>query len=190
MNVYDFDKTIYAGDSSLEFYLYCIKEQPSLLKYIPKQILGILFYKLHFITKTKMKEQFFSYLKDMRNIDEMIDEFWVLNYHKINIWYMKQKKEDDIIISASPEFLLLPICQTLNIKSLIASKVDKYSGKFLSENCYGKMKPIFFRQRFPDAVVDAFYSDSLTDQPMARLAEKPYFIKNGIPVKWTMEENK
>lgn len=188
MNVYDFDKTIYAGDSSLEFYLYCIKKQPLILKYIPKQIWGIFLYKLHFITKTKMKELFFSYLKDIRKIDKMISEFWIQNQHKINSWYIKQKEEDDIIISASPDFLLLPICRTLNIKLLIASKVDKYSGKFLSENCYGEMKVLFFRQHFPDAVVNAFYSDSLSDQPMARLAEKPYFIKNGRPVKWTMEE--
>lgn len=26
MNVYDFDKTIYDGDSTIDFYLYCVKK--------------------------------------------------------------------------------------------------------------------------------------------------------------------
>ena len=39
------------------------------------------------------------------------------------------KKDDDVIISASPEFLLKPICKKINIKYLIASNVDKNSRK-------------------------------------------------------------
>ena len=44
-------------------------------------------------------------------------------------WYMKQQKEDDIIISASPDFLLRPICKRLGIHSLNASNVNIYTGK-------------------------------------------------------------
>lgn len=32
MNVYDFDKTIYAGDSTIDFYLFCLKRQPAILQ--------------------------------------------------------------------------------------------------------------------------------------------------------------
>lgn len=189
MNVYDFDKTIYAGDSSLDFYLYCITYQPFILKYLPKQIWGIFLFKLHVITKTQMKERFFSYLKDIKNIDAIVDNFWKKNQYKIYTWYIKQKQSDDVIISASPQFLLEPICEVLRIHSLIASKVDKYSGNFLSDNCYGKMKPLFFLQCFPDTVIDRFYSDSFSDKPMAQLAKKSYLIKKGKPIEWPMEND-
>lgn len=188
MNVYDFDKTIYAGDSSLDFYLYCIAYQPFILKYLPKQIWGIFLFKLQVITKTQMKERFFSYLEDIKNIDAIVDNFWKKNQHKIYTWYIKQKQHDDVIISASPEFLLQPICEILRIDSLIASKVDKYSGNFLSDNCYGKTKPLFFRQCFPNTIIDCFYSDSFSDKPMAQLAKKSYLIKKGKPIEWPMEK--
>ena len=47
---------------------------------------------------------------------------------------------DDVIISASPEILLTEICRRLGIKYLIASKVEKITGKYYGENCYGKEK--------------------------------------------------
>ena len=37
MNVYDFDKTIYNGDSTLDFYIFSIKKNLLLLRYFPKQ---------------------------------------------------------------------------------------------------------------------------------------------------------
>ena len=33
VNVYDFDHTVYAGDSSVEFYLFCVKKQPDILRF-------------------------------------------------------------------------------------------------------------------------------------------------------------
>lgn len=37
MNVYDFDGTIYDGDSSVDFFLYALKRMPSLIRYAPRQ---------------------------------------------------------------------------------------------------------------------------------------------------------
>lgn len=61
MNVYDFDKTIYEGDSTIDFYLFCLKKYPQILKYLPKQILGMLKYKIKSINKTQFKEDFFLF---------------------------------------------------------------------------------------------------------------------------------
>ena len=35
MNVYDFDKTIYDGDASLDFWKFSVKRKPSLALYLP-----------------------------------------------------------------------------------------------------------------------------------------------------------
>ena len=32
MNVYDFDGTIYNGDSTIDFYIYALKSKPSIIK--------------------------------------------------------------------------------------------------------------------------------------------------------------
>ena len=39
MNVYDFDNTIYRGESVLHFFFFYIKKTPYLIKYIPKVFL-------------------------------------------------------------------------------------------------------------------------------------------------------
>ena len=39
MNVYDFDKTIYYGDSTADFYLFCLKRHKKILTLAPS-ILG------------------------------------------------------------------------------------------------------------------------------------------------------
>ena len=62
MNVYDFDGTIYAGDSSVDFYVYCIWHDPKLLRFFPKQLLGAILHVLKKINTTQMKECFFSFL--------------------------------------------------------------------------------------------------------------------------------
>ena len=35
MNVYDFDGTIYDGDSTLDFWYFCLKKHPQILLYLP-----------------------------------------------------------------------------------------------------------------------------------------------------------
>ena len=61
MNVYDFDDTIYRGDSSVDFYIFCLRKNIKLLKYLPKQIKAVILYKLKKIDKNKMKEIFKRY---------------------------------------------------------------------------------------------------------------------------------
>ena len=181
MNVYDFDKTIYDGDSSIDLYLYCLKNNWKIIKFLPKQIICFIFYKLKIISKIKFKESFFSFLKDIDDIDLIVKEFWNKNQKKIFNWYLKNKKNNDIIISASPEFLLKEIVNRLNVSNLIATKVDKKSGRFLSENCYGEEKVKRYNQKFSTKQISNFYSDSLSDLPLAKIANKFFLVKNGIP---------
>ena len=35
VNLYDFDKTIYDGDSTIDFYLFCLKKKLSIIQYLP-----------------------------------------------------------------------------------------------------------------------------------------------------------
>lgn len=184
MNVYDFDGTIYRGDSTVDFYLFCIKKHPLLLRFLFRQGLGFLLYRFKKIGKTQMKEYFFSFLKGVREPELLVRQFWMEHGQKMERWYLKQKREDDLVISASPFFLLSPICEEIGIGHLIASDVDIRTGKFKGENCRGEEKVRRFLQEFPGGKIQRFYSDSHSDAPLAQMAEQAFLVRNGQLKKW------
>ncbi len=176
MNTYDFDKTIFYPDSSYTFYLYCLKRFPgAVLPTAPRSLVKAFAYGRRRLPAKQLKEQLFSFLPRIEDIDSVVSQFWVENRKRIAPWYLAQKQEDDVIISASPEFLLSPICKELGV-SLIGTRMDKRSGRIEGENCHDEEKVRRFRETFPGAHTENFYSDSLTDQPMAELADKAYIV--------------
>lgn len=183
MNVYDFDGTIYNGDSTVDFFLFALKKKPALIRFIPKQTKGFILYGLKRIKKTEMKEHFFSFLSGVE-AEKLLNEFWAHNQRKIYKWYLNQKKADDIIISASPEFLLKPVCSILGIHNLIASKVDIKTGKFSGKNCYGEEKVYRLFAEYQIDHIGEFYSDSYSDLPLSKIANRSFMINNGAVTDW------
>lgn len=183
LNVFDFDKTIYDGDSSIDIYVYLIKKKPQIIRYLPVQLFGMLMYKFKLKPKEYFKEKYFSFLKGIKNIDELIEEFWSKNNSKIKYDLLKDK-ENIVVISASPEFLLEPICNILKVQKLIASKVEKKTGKFLGKNCYGKEKVNRLNNEYDSYIIKEFYSDSLSDSFLADKAEKSYLVSKNEIKKW------
>ena len=140
MNVYDFDKTIYGGDSTADFYLFSLKRHKKILLLAPSLLGAFLkFYLFRKGSKTDFKQVMYRFLRNC-DIDRDVKDFWAKNRAKIKQYYLKQQKYDDVIISASPEFLLEPICEILGIHYLMASRVDKNSGIYDGINCHGKEK--------------------------------------------------
>ena len=148
MYVFDFDKTIYNGDSSVDFYKFCLKKNKKLIKYLPRQLLYMMLYIVGKKSKKEFKEVYFSFLKSFENIDEIVVDFWKQNKNKIKKIYLKRNPSKDIIISASPRFLLEPICNELGIKKLLATEVNPKNGKFKGENCYGTQKVKRYKETF------------------------------------------
>jgi len=183
-NVYDFDKTIYDGDSTIDFYLYCLLKQKSLIKFLPIQIYALAMYILGKYNKNKFKEVFFIFVKELKNIDDDIENFWKLNFKKIKPWYLKQKNKNDIIISASPYFLLKPIKQLLNIREVIATDINKKNSHINGLNCYGKEKVRRLNKTYKDFTIEKFYSDSLSDNPLAEVAKEAYLVKKDKITPW------
>lgn len=184
MNVYDFDDTIYSGDSTVSFYLFCLKKYPVILRDFPRQFWGFVKYKTGKMEKTEFKEVFFCFLKRISDIEFVINNFWDMKQCKIKKWYKNRQRQDDLIISASPEFLLTEICRRLGVENLIASKVAMETGKFLSKNCYGKEKVKRFLDEYSQTKIEKFYSDSYSDAPMAALAKEAFIVKGNKIRKW------
>ena len=185
MNAYDFDHCIYAGDCTIDFYRFCLKQKPVILKYLPRQIWGLVLYAFAFIQKTAFKERFFTFLQGLEDRDALITAFWATHKEKIYGWYRELQNENDLIISASPEFLLKPVCDLLGVKHLIASRVDPQTGCFSGENNYGAEKPRRLMADMGLDAVDSFYSDSLSDSPMAQIAKTSFMVRHGVLTPWS-----
>lgn len=184
MNVYDFDKTIYDGDSTVDFYLYCLSRHPKLVIYIFGQAWSFFLRTIGRIDTTELKERFFAFIQGLPDLDNLVESFWGLQKPKIKVWYLKQKRPDDVVISASPSFLLTPVCQWLEVAPPIATELDITSGKILGVNCKGEEKVRRFFERYPKAVIRRFYSDSLTDAPLATLAEEAFLVQGDRTIPW------
>ena len=117
------------------------------------------------------------------DVDAVVEDFWACHQDGIGAWYLRQKREDDIIISASPEFLLSPIARQLGVR-LIATPMDKHSGKILGKNCHDTEKVRRFYEEYPNAHTEEFYSDSLSDTPMAEIADRAFLVKKGSLSPW------
>lgn len=181
IDVFDFDGTIYEKDSSIQFFIFCLGKNVRFIKYIPKIVWCFILYYLRIIDKKTLKEKYFRFLKDLKNVDSVVDLFWKENMKYIRYDILKPSNNEKVVISASPEFLLTKVCSELNVKTLIATSVDKNTGKFMSSNCYGEEKVNMLNKTFKNYKIDRFYSDSLSDMPLAKLASRPFLItKDGI----------
>lgn len=185
MNVYDFDETIYGGDSTKDFILFLYKSQPCLLRFLPAQTRAFLAYSRGEMTKTDFKSCFYKVFTGVDRIEDKVEVFWDEAQDRIYPYYPAQQRPDDLVISASPEFLLWPMCRRLGITHLLASRVNAQTGAHLSPNCHGPEKVRrFLEAGYDHEEVEAFYSDSCTDFPLAELAERAYMVQDGKVGPW------
>ena len=178
INLYDFDQTIYDGDSTRDFFFYELKKNPMIIVTLFETGLFGLLYLLHIVSKTKMKEHFYKFLRYIKSVDADVLDFWRSHDSRIKKFYLEKDHSNDIIISASPEFLLLPICNKLKVKDMMASRVNKYTGKTSGLNCHDVEKVRRLNEKYDNYVVMEAYSDSVkSDRPILELAKKAYVVK-------------
>ena len=162
MNVYDFDRTIFRVDSSEAFCRYC-------LRLMPRQFLSSPMTKLSAVLRyaaggkgadaTPMKEQLFSFLSVVPDPEGLVLSFWDEKFSLMQPWYLAQSR-------------------------LIATPMDPYSGRILGRNCHDEEKLRRFRAEYPDADIDCFYSDSLSDAPLASIAAHAILVKGDRLLPW------
>ncbi|MBQ4158545.1 MAG: polysaccharide biosynthesis protein GtrA, partial [Clostridia bacterium] len=85
MNAYDFDKTIFDGDSTARFYVYCLLRTPKMLLRLPRLAFEAAF--LLKKDKQSFKEHMFAFLTDLKNPEKMLSDFWKKNECRIKKFY-------------------------------------------------------------------------------------------------------
>lgn len=188
MNVYDFDKTIYRGDSTMRFILFLLRRQPRLLVHVPAFSVNALMFVTGRRKKQDFKERMFrAFFGHARDIDTMLNDFWKKNVSRVFRWYSVTQRPDDVVISASPVDIVRPCCEMLGIKYIMGSPVDLKTGVYSGPNCHGEEKVRRFNEAFPGAEIENFYSDSHSDDPMARIAKKSWMVAGESLSEWSFE---
>lgn len=178
MRVFDFDNTIYKGESVFDFYLFTIRYNPSVAKYVPIVVFNLIKYKLGKTTMQDLEEAVkkyaSSYLNAFDNKEEIICAFWDKHIKKIKKWY--KPLPDDVIITASFNMIMDEACSRLGVKNCICSVVNRETMQVEYLNFRDNKRKTFV-ELYKNKTVDEFYTDNMVDKPMIELAKKAYFVK-------------
>ena len=181
MNVYDFDDTIYDGESALDFFFYCIRKTPYLIRYVPKVLNALFQYKRGRVTVEQALEKYAPLLEDwfkrIDDFDAYVRDFWDKHMKNIKPFYAELQREDDVIVTASPECSMNEICRRLGIKHCVGSVMDPKTGR-ISRLCMRSHKIPAFLEAFPNAEIEIFYTDSpKNDAPLIEMAKHAFIVK-------------
>lgn len=181
LNVFDFDNTIYDGETLVDFILYYVRTDPKIWKYVPKLLVICFKDAFHLFTVEDAVDAYAGflegyYVKKIDSVEKDVQKFWDKNEHKIKPWYQSVRREDDVIVSGSTDFLLEEIMKRMGIKHYITSSIDRKTGKF-KRLCFLENKVKLFREVYPDGHIDNFYTDSMNDRAMMDIADHVYFVQ-------------
>lgn len=180
MNAYDFDNTIYSGESIFDFFKFCLTKDVQLYIYFPEVLMRLIQYKLNLLTDRKIyktaEKIINSFMKrNNHKIDELVEEFWAKNRKKLKPKFLNMLKNDDLIITGCPKFLIDYIKDDLKVNNIISTEFDFKTNK-IKFICLGENKVDAFNKKFKNKKIEKFYTDSLTDIPFMKLAKESYFV--------------
>ena len=195
--VYDFDKTIYGGESGTNFFTYYLRNYPLKgLLFGLTYLKEVLFYLIKITDLKRLKERFFIFLESHSNeeIENSVDGFWKEYGKKMYSWTQEElrenKKEADMVIvtSATPLFLLERLIPEMGYDMVFGTEFkgdgkEKFAAEIKGENNKGmeKVRKLdkWAKENNIEYEIIKFYSDSLADKPLYDIAEKKYWIKKG-----------
>lgn len=184
MNIYDFDGTIYDGDSGVDFIKYSFRRRPfSVLKSFIKTFFKYLKYKRGQIEFKEVKGTIFSFVTHIDDLDNYVKKFVQKHKKKIKKFYLEQRHKDDFIITASLDFYVKPLCHSVGIKRIVATKYDTNKGKIIGNNCKGEEKANIVAKMFSKKF-ENLYTDSKADKPLIKFANNTYIVKKNELIKY------
>lgn len=185
MNIYDFDDTIYNGDTNRDILMYGFKKHPFLvLKALKKAKKLQNDYKRGVIEFERVKEAMLSFIFEIKNYPKFINDFVDSHMKNIKPWYLNRRTQNDIIISASYELWIMQFCKRLGIRYVIATKTDS-DGRIIGKNCKGAEKLKRLASVIPNAVIVSAYSDSSCDIPILEAARTAYVVEGDKLITYT-----
>jgi len=183
MNVYDFDNTLYGGESGIQMFVFYLKKRPWLVCYAPFVLQILIEYKLHKVaTIDEVVEKygwlFHAFIKGVEDFQADAREFWDKHEHRLCSFYQDLHQPDDLVISASPEHSLREVCARLGIKHYLGTVINEDTRMF-DFVCFRDNKVKAFQERYPGQEIDNFYTDSMNDKPLMDISNRVFLVKKG-----------
>ncbi len=183
MNVYDFDGTIYNGESNRDLILFTFKSHPFLVLFsLTKALVLYIKYKFKKVPFERVKETMLSFIFKIDNYDKLIDSFVEKNIKKIKSFYLDNKKDNDVLLSASYDLWINKFAKKLGIKNVISTNVNN-NGKIIGKNCKGKEKVKRFKE-FSNKSINCAYGDRESDKYILNEAKEAYMVRGNKLIKF------
>lgn len=181
MNVYDFDNTIYDGESGADLFMYFFRKTPQMVRGLPWAIKLFKDYKITKLPLSDILEIHSAKVeafgdKYVGDLDELAVDFWDKHSYKIKSFYINQHRDDDVIITACLDFLMDEVGKRLGITNIIASEVNKKT-KRLIRFCFKENKVKMFNERYPGQRIENLYTDSYNDRLLMDISDNVYLVK-------------
>ena len=183
IDVYDFDGTIYDGDSTADFVLFCLPRHPELIFGVPRLALAALRLVVKNYNLTQFKTVLFGEMSRRFSLEKEAEAFWQSDKtrKKLGAWFRETPRDLPIVIaSASPEFELKHAAKILGVETLIGTQCDMVTGALTGKNCKGAQKIERIREVFGEYEVRAMYTDDArADGPLLAIARERYIVTHG-----------
>ncbi|MBQ6859381.1 MAG: haloacid dehalogenase-like hydrolase [Clostridia bacterium] len=183
IDVYDFDGTIYDGDSTADFVLFSLRRHPGVIAGLPRVAFAALRLLVRNIGLTQFKSVLFGEMSRRFSLEEEAELFWkdMNTRKKLGPWFFETPRDLPIVIaSASPEFELRHAAKILGVDTLIGTKCDMKTGALTGKNCKGAEKISRIREVIGEYEVRAMYTDDAkADGPLLAIAREQYIVTHG-----------
>ena len=184
--VFDFDGTIYKGDTTKEFCWFYYRKKPLRSYYLLIQLASWLLWRLKLLTTTQFKSTFIQFLNRIEGeqITGLLNSFWEekksLVHANLVLEISRLKKEGVhiVVVSASPELFIKTFCLSLGVDTVLGSELKVLNNKYsLLINCRGEEKLKRLKRAFPDFELIAAYSDNKDDDVLLKTAKNGCWVK-------------
>ncbi|MBQ9428431.1 MAG: haloacid dehalogenase-like hydrolase [Clostridia bacterium] len=178
MRVFDFDNTVYDGESPFDVFIFGLRYRPRTVRYLLIVLYYLARYKLHNISEEKMeaalRRHVAAYVGAFADLPDFAEKFWDTHQHKIKSWYVP--RPDDVFLTANFDVLIGEICRRLGITACISSTVDIEHPENMEVNFGGKKVDAFLK-KYGNIQIDEFYTDSKYDFALIEHADKAFLVK-------------
>lgn len=189
--VFDFDGTLSAGDSNIDFECYCFRHSVKPWFYIPSMLVALVvkFFnpdgiwwrqKMHrFLTQKMVRDFTPAFIKEHKQKR--------FGWAKEQVAKERAAGNKVVLISASPDYLIPKLVFDMKFDAVLTSETQQDKPWKYDFVCYGKNKVVALdnwakENKFIPNVVRS-YSDSRSDIPMMNIAKEQIWInrKTGLP---------
>lgn len=183
IDVYDFDGTIYDGDSTVDFVRFALRRHPAITVGLPRVALAALELAAGRGNLTRFKSVLFGEMSKRFDLEAEADAFWKSERTRgrLGAWFFDTPRDLPVVIaSASPEFELKHAAKLLGVQHLIGTQCDMKTGELTGKNCKGAQKIARIREILGPFEVRAMYTDDAkADGPLLDIAQQRYIVTHG-----------